>query len=253
LSALRGRLGSLVVISSASVYADEEGRTLDEAESLDTFPRLPLPVPETQRTVQPSDATYSTRKAAIERALLDGNVPVTVVRPCAIHGPGAAVPRELFFVRRAVDRRSKVVLVSNGESRFHTTSVMNLAEMIRLAAEHPATRVLNCGDPLPPSVNEIGAAIGAALDHQFQLIGIPEDGYQRPDVSNPWAVPLPFILDMRAAKQQLGYRPLTSYPEAVRETCAWLVPTAYRDWSSTYLQRYFDYRAEDVILQQRSP
>ena len=247
---LRDRLGSVIVISSASVYADEQGRTLDEATSVDTFPHLPVPVPETQPTTGASDATYSTQKAAVERALLEGDVAATVIRPCAVHGPGAAVPRELFFVRRALDGRREVVLVSNGESRFHTTSVANLAELIRLAAKQPGTRVLNCGDPEPPSVRQIGAAIGAALDHEFELVGIAEDGYERPELSNPWAVPLPFVVDMSATAQELGYRPVTTYPDAVRETCAWLVPAAYRDWSSTYLERYLDYRAEDTALRE---
>lgn len=248
LLALSRRVGSLIVISTASVYADRKGRTLDEAESVDTFPHLPAPIPETQRTAEPSDTTYSTRKVAIERTLLDGDVLATVIRPCAVHGPGAALPRELFFVRRALDGRRRVVLVSNGESRFHTTSVSNLGELIRLAAEQPGTRVLNCGDPEAPSVTEIGRAIGAALEHEFELIGIPENGYERPDVSNPWGVPSPFVLDMGAGERELGYRPLISYAEAVRETCAWLLPHAYRDWSSTYLQRYLDYRAEDRVL-----
>jgi nucleoside-diphosphate-sugar epimerase len=252
LNALEGLAGSLVVISSGSVYADREGRTLDEAESADTFPHLPVPIPETQPTTTPSDATYSTQKVAIERSVLAADVPATVIRPCAIHGPGAELPRELFFVRRALDGRRRVVLVSNGDSRFHTTSVANLAELIRLAAERPGARVVNCGDPQPPSVREIGVAIGAALGHEFELIGIPEDGYERPDISNPWAVPLPFIVDMRAAEDELGYRPVTTYADAVRETCAWLVPKAYRDWSSTYLQRYLDYRAEDTMLRELS-
>ena len=33
--------GALIAISSASVYADDEGRTLDEAEGVDDFPELP--------------------------------------------------------------------------------------------------------------------------------------------------------------------------------------------------------------------
>jgi nucleoside-diphosphate-sugar epimerase len=248
LLALRDRLGSVIVLSSASVYADEQGRTLDEADSVDTFPHLPVPVPETQRTTEPSEATYSTQKAAIERTLLGGDLAATVIRPCAVHGPGAKVPRELFFVRRALDDRRQVVLVSNGESRFHTTSVANLAELIRLAAEQPGRRVLNCGDPEPLSVREIGMVIGAVLEHEFELVGIAANGYEREELSNPWGVPLPFVVDMSAAKRELGYRPVTTYAEAVRETCSWLIPKAYGDWTSTYLQRYLDYSAEDAIL-----
>ena len=80
LLSLNARLGSVIVVSSASVYADEQGRTLDEASSL-TFPHLPVLIPETQRTIEPSEASYSTQKAALERMLLESDLAATVVRP----------------------------------------------------------------------------------------------------------------------------------------------------------------------------
>ncbi len=70
LLSLSSDVGSLVMVSSASVYADEEGRSLDEATDPASFPALPVPVPETQATVAPGDATYSTRKVATEGVLL---------------------------------------------------------------------------------------------------------------------------------------------------------------------------------------
>jgi nucleoside-diphosphate-sugar epimerase len=246
-NALAGSVGSVVAISSASVYADDRGLTLDEASSLETFPRFPDPIREEQRTVEPSEATYSTQKVALERALLDGPLPATILRPCAIHGPGSELPRELFFVKRVLDRRRRVVLVSNGESRFHTTSVINLAELIWLAAEQPSTRVLNAGDPEPPTVREIGSAITGALDCELAQVSIPANGYERRDLSNPWAVPFPLLIDMSSAERELGYRPVATYAEAVRETAEWLV-AAPPDVTETYMGRYFDYDAEDALL-----
>jgi nucleoside-diphosphate-sugar epimerase len=243
LNALAGRLGSAVVISSASVYIDDDGRTFDEATSVETFPRYPVPIPETQATVAPSDETYSTQKAALEQMLLDGPLDATILRPCAIHGPGSEMPRELFFVKRVLEGRRKVVLVSNGESCFHTTSVDNLAELIRLAAEQPGTRVLNAADPDPPTVREIGLAVAPELEQ----VPIPESGYERREVSNPWAVPFPLIVDMSRAERELDYRPVTTYANAVRETAAWLAAEP-PDISGTYLERYFDYAAEDSVL-----
>jgi len=249
LNRLAGRVRSLVAISSGSVYADANGLTLDEATTLDTFPRLPVPIAETQRTVEPSQANYSTQKRALELELLDGPLAATIVRPGAVHGPGSEMPRELYFVKRVLDGRRAVVLVSEGASRFHTTSVDNLAELIRLAAERPASRVLNCGDPEPPTVLEIGRAVGAAMDHAFAEVLVPEPAYDRRELSNPWAVPFPIVFDMGSAERELGYRPVTAYADAVRATCAWLVEEApRRDWSDTYLGKYFDYDAEDELL-----
>ena len=247
LNALEGLAGSVVVISSASVYADDEGRALDgEGEP----PNLPVPIPETQRTAEPGDDTYSTRKAELEQTLLAGPLPATLVRACAIHGPGAKMPREIFFVKRAVDGRRRVALAWEGESRFHTTSVANLAELIRLAAAKPGDRALNAGDPDPPTTLGICRAVGDALGHEFEPVLLPADEYD-----NPWAAPKPkpFVVSMDAAERELGYRPVTTYPEAVRETCAWLVAELEqgRNWDGTYLEGMLDYAAEDAALASR--
>ena len=146
INALAGRIGSAIAISSASVYVDASGRSLDEATSLEAFPQFPVPIPETHPLVSPSDASYSTQKVAMEQTLLAGPLDVTILRPGAIHGPSAALPRELFFTKRLIDGRSGVVLVDNGKSRFHTTSIANFADLARLAADRPATCVLNAGE-----------------------------------------------------------------------------------------------------------
>jgi nucleoside-diphosphate-sugar epimerase len=245
LNVLEGLVGSLVVISTASVYADDEGRALD-GEGGDP-PVLPVPILETQRTAEPGDATYSTQKADLEQTLLAGPLPATLIRPCAIHGPGAQLPRELFFVKRALDGRRRVALAWNGESRFHTTSVANLAELVRLAAAQPGDRILNGGDPDPPSTLEICRAIGNALEHEFEPVLLPADEF-----GNPWAVPSssPLVVSMEVAERELGYRPVTTYPEAVKETCAWLVGELERgrSWEGTYIADTLDYAAEDEVL-----
>jgi nucleoside-diphosphate-sugar epimerase len=242
LNGLAGLVGSLVVISSASVYADDEGRALDGVSEL---PHMPVPITESQRTVEPGDETYSTRKVELEQMLLAGPLPSTLLRACAIHGPGAKLPRELFFVKRAVDGRRRVALSWQGESLFHTTSVANLAELIRLAASRPADRALNAGDPDPPTTLEMCRAVGTALDHEFEPVLLPGDAYD-----NPWGGEWPFVVDMTVAERDLGYRPVTTYPEAVRETSAWLVEELGRgrDWNGTYLEGMLDYAAEDEVL-----
>lgn len=167
ITALAGSVGSAVVLSSVSVYADERGRTLDEATGPDDFPVLPVPVGEDQATVPPGPATYSTRKAAMEQVLLnaEAGLPVTVLRPGAISGPGSVHPRELWFAKRALDRRPVQILAYQGRSQFHTTSTPNLAELVRLAAAHPGPRVLNAVDPQAPTTAQIGAAVNAVLGH----------------------------------------------------------------------------------------
>jgi len=248
LNGLEGLAGSLVVISTASVYADGEGRAFDGEGG--EPPRLPMPILETQPTAEPGDGTYSMQKAALEQTLLHGPLPTTLIRACAVYGPGMKNPRELFFVKRAFDGRRRVALAWQGESRFHTVSVRNLAELIRLAAAQPGDRVLNGGDPDPPSTLEICHAIGNALDYEFEPVLLPADEF-----SNPWGVPAssPLIVSMEAAERELGYRPVTTYPEAVGETCAWLVGELEdgRTWEGSYIEGSLDYAAEDEVLAAR--
>jgi nucleoside-diphosphate-sugar epimerase len=148
-----------------------------------------------------------------------------------------------------VDGRRLVALAWRGESQFHTTSVANLAELIRLAAAKPGDRALNAGDPDPPTTLGICRAIGDALGHEFEPVLLPGEEYE-----NPWAAEKPFVVSMTAAEQELGYRPVATYPEAVRETCAWLVGEleAGANWNGTYLEEMLDYAAEDAVIASQS-
>src|SRR6202012_983870 len=100
-------------------------------------------------------ATYSTRKVAMEDALLDGaRIPLTILRPFAIHGPGCRSPREGWFVTRALGGVSELPLAYDGEVRFHTSAPANIAELARVALEAGGTHVLNAADPEALSVAE---------------------------------------------------------------------------------------------------
>ena len=239
---------SLVVISSAAVYADARGRSLDSAE----FPEYPVPIQERrQPTVEPGDASYATKKRAIERALLEHGPPATLIRAGAIYGPGGDL-REWYFVKRVLDGRRYIVLGDRGRSRFHPVSTENLAELIRLAAERPGNRVVNAGDPDPPTVLEISRAIASALDHEWTEVLLPAPGEP---CESPWTGPRPFVLDMTEAEFEVGYRPVTRYERAVRAACEWLVEHARgRPWQEVapslaqHKATSFDYEAEDELL-----
>jgi nucleoside-diphosphate-sugar epimerase len=254
LTSLAGRVGSAVVISSVSVYDDGKGRNFDTLHEPDGFPDYPVPVPETQPTVAPGETSYSTRKAALERELLAAadRLPVTVLRPGAVHGPYSPLPRELYFVKRNLDGRRRRMLSYKGESRFHPSSARNIAELIRLAAARPGTRVLNACDGEAPTVAEIGAAVDAVMGVETEttvLDGPPDGSVGR----TPWSVPLPVVFDMSAAERQLDYRPVVSYAESLPETVGWLRDAlSGRDWRECFpllAQVYpdlFDYAAEDA-------
>jgi nucleoside-diphosphate-sugar epimerase len=245
LLALRDLVGSLVVLSSAAVYFPE-----DEA----AWATLPVPLAERHPTVAPGPATYASRKRAIEETLLAQDaLPATLIRAGAIHGPHSTWTREWHFVKRILDGRRVVVLAQRGESRFHPISVHNLAELVWLAAEHPGRRVLNAGDPGPPTLLEIERATAAVLEHEWAevLIGDPVDGVGE----TVWSAPRPVVLEMTEAEFEVGYRPVTTYERALPETVAWLVEaTRDRDWrevlprTAELMAESFDYEAEDRVL-----
>ncbi|WP_328442596.1 NAD(P)-dependent oxidoreductase [Streptomyces sp. NBC_00444] len=258
LTSLAGRVGSAVVISSVSVYEDDKGRNFDTQGEPDGFPAYPVPLTEDQRTVRPGDASYSTRKAALERELLAAGdrLPTTLLRAGAIHGPHCQTPRELYFVKRNLDGRTRRILPYGGGSRFHPASVHTIAELIRLAAARPGSRVLNAVDPDTPTVAEIAGAIDAVMGVETERV-LVDGPPPAPTVGDtPWSVPAPVVCAMSAAERELGYRPVVRYAETLPDTVAWIERRlAGRDWREAYpkmFQTYgdlFDYAAEDAWLE----
>jgi nucleoside-diphosphate-sugar epimerase len=251
---LRLDVGAIVAISSASVYADEQGRTLDEAQGVEDFPEFPVPIPESQPTVEPGDETYSTKKVKLERILLDnGSFPAAIVRACAIYGRDDRMAREWFFVKRALDGRPYVLLTNRGEGHFHTTASENIGELVRLIAAQPRTDVFNCGDPDPPKVLEIARSVGEAAGHRFTEVLLPDPAGRGEVGQTPWSAPKPLLVGMTKAERELGYRPATTWAEALPRQVAWLIDaTRERDWrevlprGAEYLK--FDYAAEDALV-----
>jgi nucleoside-diphosphate-sugar epimerase len=251
-------VGAIVAVSSASVYADDEGRTLDEAQTEDEFPDFHGPIRETQATVAPSDETYSTKKVELERLLLENSrVPATIVRPCAIYGRCDRMAREWHFLKRALDGRPYVLLANRGVGHFHTTAAENIGELVRLFAASPRTDVYNCGDPDPPTVVEILRAIAAAAEHRFVEVLLVDPVGRGELGATPWSVPRPLIVDMAKAEQELGYRPARRWADALPRQIAWLrEATQGRDWrevlprGAEYLR--FDYEAEDELVRSLS-
>ncbi|WP_237551969.1 MULTISPECIES: NAD(P)-dependent oxidoreductase [unclassified Streptomyces] len=260
LAGLADRIGSAVVVSSAAVYEDEQGRGFHTQDQPDGWPHYPVPIPESCRTAAPGDGSRA-RKVRIEQDLLalGDRLPTTVLRPPAVYGPHCRTPRELYFVKRNLDGRRTRVLAYNGASRFHPASVHNLAELVRLAAARPGSRVLNGGDPDHPTVGEIGAMIDALMGVETESV-LVDGPPPAPNVGDsPWSVPHSLILDLSAAERELGYKPVTTYADALPETVEWLAARLReRDWQegfpkmvAAYTTGIFDYAAEDAWLATR--
>ncbi|KRC46696.1 hypothetical protein ASE16_14845 [Leifsonia sp. Root227] len=262
LARLAGDVGSLVVISTGSVYTGRNGGYLDIVTGPDDFPDYPIPLREDDPTVDNRKRTYSPLKAAMERRLLaTADLPVSILRPGAIHGPFSPALREWFFIKRALDRREVVVLSDDGANRFSTSSTVNIAELVALCAEQPGPRVLNAVDDDNLSVAEIAATVFDALDREVEIVtfpGPPVDGLG----STPWTVAHPLVLSMARATVDLGYRAPVTYADSVRAAIDWAVREAHaaerRDegWERVFptlaeratADGWFDYAAEDAYV-----
>lgn len=247
-------VGQFCVISSASVYADDEGRSLDGANGKG-FPRFAGFVIEDQPTVDPGPATYATKKRAMELAMLDAGVPVTILRPCAIHGRWSRSPREWWVVKRLLDGRTRIPLAFAGESRFHTSAVANIAALAAAAVAQPGQRILNAVDPEALSVTEIARAIMAALGREAELVPLTGGGEGAVGMT-PWSVPRPFTLSDQAGRA-LGYAPVVDYAAGSADACRWLAESVpLEGWLAmlpglkAYPGDLFNYAAEDARLAQ---
>jgi nucleoside-diphosphate-sugar epimerase len=245
---LQDHVGRLAVVSSASVYCDAEGRTIDGA-SQRGFPVFPVPIREDQGTVEPGPQTYATRKVAVERRLLDAaKVPVTVLRPCAIHGPYSRHAREWWFVKRLLDGRERIPLAYGGRSQFQTTSTRAIAEAVRFSLGTRGLQVLNVSDADAPTVAEIGQAIMIAIGRQADLVGLPDASSPSALGATPWSAERPMVCASSAPKTE-------TYAEAVPRAVRWLVAaTQTRNWrellpvNAAYPAHTFDYAVDDQAL-----
>lgn len=245
----------LAVLSSSSVYVDDQGRSLDEA-SINGFPEFTIPIKETNRTVEPGTETYSANKAAMERTLLESSdIPVKILRPGAIYGKYSHHAREWWFVKRMLDKREKIPLAYGGESRFHTTSASNIANVLLTSLANPGNMVINVADKEALTVLAMGKIIATQLNYGGEFITLSEK-YSKPFVGfTPWSVPRPFVLETSVSENLLEPISLKSYEESVCGYYEWLktVPLD-NDWKNLFPQLanypydHFNYVEEDLYF-----
>lgn len=247
---------STVMISSKGVYADANGNHSNSADS----PRFPVPILESQSTVAPGNGDYTSRegygpnKVAAEHILLDSGLPVSVIRPSKVHGVGSVRPREWYFAKRALDRREHLLVRNNGKNVDHPTAAVNLAALIEVVARAPGQRILNSADPDAPSVRDISRAIASSLSHVFTEVSVESDA-PRSLGQSPWDCAYPIILDT-SASLDLGYVPVGTYAETIRDEMTWLTSIAIGgddyvlpDWFDIeFFKQAFEYEIEDEFL-----
>lgn len=244
------KVGRLVVISSASVYCDEQGRSLDEA-AQNGFPQFDAPIVENQQTVTPGPETYSTRKIRMERKAEEMfGERATILRPCAIYGQFSRHPREWWFVKRMLDGRGTIPLMHPQVSRFQTINVCDIADAALACAERNLGGIYNVADEYGPDVQQIGEAISEQLRCKAEFVSVENKGTVG---RTPWSIPRPFLVSGAKLARDTGL-PASSYNRLVRDAVTWLADLNPADWRTAFPQLaaypwdLFDYAAEDAVL-----
>ncbi len=243
-------VGRLTVISSASVYCDNDGRTLDEAKA-GGFPEFAGPITEEQSTVAPGGETYSTRKVRMERQALESfGDRAAILRPCAIYGPYSRHPREWWFVKRMLDGRRHIPLLMDGQSQFHTTNAEDIARAAITLAEREIGGVYNVADDYCPRVRDIGQTLAEELYMAPEFVDAGNGGHVG---RTPWSVAKPFIVSSEKLVSATGHPASTYYPLG-QNVAAWLAELRPTEWRNAFPQLaaypwdMFDYEAEDAFL-----
>jgi dihydroflavonol-4-reductase len=122
----------------------------------------------------PGDS-YQVTKMEAEQWLRDfaprNDLPYTIVRPCAIYGPG---DRRLLKLFRLATYRYFLML-GQGRCLYHLIHVDDLSDILMLAATRPGAlgEAIIAGNPEPISLEEVARVIASTFNRQTRPVRVP--------------------------------------------------------------------------------
>ncbi len=184
--------------------------------------------------------TYQETKAQAELWLRDfarrNRLPFAVVRPCGIFGPG---DRRLFKVFKMASK-GWLVILGRGRCLYHLIHVEDLANIIILAATHPAVlnEVVIAGNTESISVVTMAEIIAAELGRRVRIIRLPAWpffalGAVCEAVCKPLGIEPPIYrrrvafytkdrsFDTRKLTEKLGYQHVYTNEDGLKQTARW--------------------------------
>jgi dihydroflavonol-4-reductase len=118
---------------------------------------------------------YQRTKADAELWIRDfagqGGLPLAVVRPCAIYGPGDMRLLKLFKLALG----PVYPLLGKGKSLYHLVHVEDLAEIMIYAAVHPAAlgEVFIAGNPQAVTLEQMGRIVADTFGKKLRVVRLP--------------------------------------------------------------------------------
>lgn len=237
--AFKGIVRRAVVISSADVFL-----AYGRLRGSEPGPPEPLPLTEDSPLREVVvDEGYD--KVGVERAATaDPDLPVTVLRYPAVHGPGDPQHRLYGYVRRMDDGREAILLEeTSARWRWVRGYAEDVAYGLVLTVESDAAagRVYNVGDPVAHSELEWVRRIAEVVGWEGRIVAAPRDvlpEYLREDGTD---FAQHYAVDSSRIREELGYAEVVDERTALERTIAW-------ERENPPAELELDYDAEDAAL-----
>jgi len=198
------------------------------------------PADETYR-FKPGDS-YQTTKAQAETWIREfskqNSLPLTVIRPTGIFGPG---DKRLFKLFKMASKRF-FPLLGQGNCYYHLIHVDDLTEAIIKSASSPRANgeIFICGNNDPIKLEEIGRIIASELGRKISVIRLPVWPFYLLAIMcealcKPLKISPPIfrrrvafftkdrLFDTKKMRTALGYEPKYSNKEGLIQTTRWYV------------------------------
>jgi nucleoside-diphosphate-sugar epimerase len=219
----------IVAISSGDVY-----RAYGRLVGTEPGPTEPVPIaedaplretlfPYRHTAAGPADWTYHYEKILVERALLAGALPATVLRLPAVYGPGDPYRRLRPYIKRMDDRRPAILLESAQAAwRWSHGYVENVAQAIALAVtdQGAAGKVYNVGESVVPTMAQRIRRIGDIAGWSGEVVPLSADRLP-PHLRTPYQPKQDLVMGTTRIRSELGFGEPVSYDEGLRRTVAW--------------------------------
>jgi nucleoside-diphosphate-sugar epimerase len=242
--AFKGTARRVVVVSSGDVYR-AYGRLSR------TEPGLPDPTPLTEDSPlreQLSTAGLDYNKTAVERTVVgDTELPATILRLPATHGPGDDKHRLFPYLKRMDEGRPAIVL-DQAYAGWHWARgyVEDVAFAIALAVmdERAGGRTYNVCYPVSLSEAEWVKEIGRVIGWTGEVVALPSAQLPASLRRDVFDFSQQYSVDSNRIRKELGYTETLPFDEALQRTIEW----ERANPPATIDPEAFNYADEDAAL-----
>ena len=187
LAACAERAGAkrIIAVSSVDVYQACVECGLGDGSGFNPNSRIPLPIDEDSplRIAPYPGSRPGHDNVAMEAALHDASVPVTIIRPGAIYGLDDPQAREWPLVERALAKKRRLYLPGGGSTVFHRVSIDRVAAAILAAIDRAPDGFWACNavDPYDWTYAGLAAEVASILGWEWETEEVPyEEQYAHP-------------------------------------------------------------------------